>query len=213
MSSTVLLAEDHEVLRQGLRQLIEPEGEFEVVAEAADGRSAVELAQKHRPDVVVMDIWMPRLSGIDATRQILDQSDAKVLILSQHDSWSYVEQALRAGASGYVIKTASASELLSGIRAVSEGKSYLSPDIAQRLVGAFSKPEEERGSPLQSLTHREREVLQLIAECLSSKEIAAQLGVSVRTVEAHRASLMDKLGIHKLSGLVRFAIREGLVAP
>lgn len=213
MTSTVLLAEDHEVLRQGLRQLIEPEGEFEVVAEAADGRAAVELAHKHRPDVVVMDIWMPRLSGIDATRQILDQSDAKVLILSQHDSWSYVEQALRAGASGYLVKTSSASELLSGIRAVSEGKSYLSPDIAQQLVGAFSKPEDERGSPLQALTHREREVLQLIAECLSSKEIAAQLGVSVRTVEAHRASLMEKLDIHKLSGLVRFAIREGLVAP
>jgi len=213
VASTVLLAEDHEVLRQGLRQLIEPEGEFEVVAEAADGRAAVELAHKHRPDVVVMDIWMPRLSGIDATRQILEQSDAKVLILSQHDSWSYVEQALRAGASGYVVKTSSASELLSGIRAVSEGKSYLSPDIAQQLVGAFSKPEDERGSPLQALTNREREVLQLIAECLSSKEIAVQLGVSVRTVEAHRASLMEKLDIHKLSGLVRFAIREGLVAP
>ena len=214
MKSTILLAEDHEVLRDGLRSIIEMTDDLEVIAEAADGAEAVAMAQRHRPDVVVMDIWMPRLSGIEATRKIVDEGRiGKVLIVSQHTRWSYVEQALKAGALGYLIKTSSASNLLTAIRAVCAGKSYLSPEIAHLLVEAVARPEESFGSPLSTITTREREVLQLLGEGLSSKEIADVLCVSVRTADAHRASLMNKLDIHKISGLVRFAIREGLIAP
>lgn len=214
MKSTILLAEDHAVLRDGLRSLIELTEDLEVVAEAADGAEAVALARRHRPDIAVMDIWLPRLSGIDATREIVcDEHLCKVLILSQHESWSHIQQALKAGASGYLIKTSSACQLLAAIRAVCAGKSYLSPEIARRLVEAFARPEEGFASPLSAISKREREVLQLIAEGFSSKEIAGELGVSVRTADAHRGSLMSKLDIHKVSGLVRFAIREGLLAP
>ena len=214
MKSTIVLAEDHEVLRDGLRSIIGMTDDLEVIAEAADGAEAVAMAQKHRPDVVVMDIWMPRLSGIDATRKIVDEGHiGKVLIVSQHTSWSYVEQALKAGASGYLIKTSSALSLLTAIRAVCAGKSYLSPEIAHLLVEAAARPAEGFESPLSMITTREREVLQLLGEGHSSKEIAGALSVSVRTADAHRASLMNKLDIHKVSGLVRFAIREGLIEP
>ena len=214
MKSTIVLAEDHEVLRDGLRSIIGMTDDLEVIAEAADGAEAVAMAQKHRPDVVVMDIWMPRLSGIDATRKIVDEGHiGKVLIVSQHTSWSYVEQALKAGASGYLIKTSSALSLLTAIRAVCAGESYLSPEIAHLLVEAAARPAEGFESPLSMITTREREVLQLLGEGHSSKEIAGALSVSVRTADAHRASLMNKLDIHKISGLVRFAIREGLIEP
>jgi len=214
MKSTIVLAEDHEVLRDGLRSIIGMTDDLEVIAEAADGAEAVAMAQKHRPDVVVMDIWMPRLSGIDATRKIVDEGHiGKVLIVSQHTSWSYVEQALKAGASGYLIKTSSALSLLTAIRAVCAGESYLSPEIAHLLVEAAARPAEGFESPLSMITTREREVLQLLGEGHSSKEIAGALSVSVRTADAHRASLMNKLDIHKVSGLVRFAIREGLIEP
>jgi len=211
MKSTILLVEDHEVLRDGLRGLIEATDDFEIVAEASDGATAVEIAERLRPDIVVMDIWLPRLSGIEATRKIVLGGRARVLILSQHDSWSYVEEALKAGAVGYLVKTSSGSALLTALRAIRAGKSYLSPDIAGRVVDAIARPERGSGSPVAALSGREREVLHLIGDGLSSKEIAGSLGVSARTVETHRANVMQKLGIHKVAGLVRFAIREGLI--
>ncbi len=212
MRSTILLVEDHEVLRDGIRSLIEATDDFQVIAEAADGATAVELAEKHKPDTVVMDIWLPRLSGIEATRKITQGSRTRVLILSQHESWSYVEEALKAGAAGYLVKTSPGTQLLTALRAIRSGKRYLSPDIAGRVVDAVVRPERSAGSPVGALSGREREVLQLIGEGLSSKEIADSLGVSARTVEAHRASVMHKLDIHKVAGLVRFAIREGIIA-
>lgn len=212
MKTTVLLVEDHEVLRDGLRGLIEATDDFEIVSEAADGAAAVSLAESLHPDIVVMDIWLPRLSGIEATRRIAMGGRTRVLILSQHESWSYVEEALKAGAAGYLVKTSSGTTLLTALRAIREGKSYLSPEIAGRVVGAVARAEHGVGGLVASLSGREREVLQLIGEGFSSKEIATSLAVSVRTVEAHRASVMQKLGIHKVAGLVRFAIREGLIA-
>ena len=211
MRSTIVLVEDHEMLRDGLRSLIEASDEFEIVGEAGDGATAVEVAERLRPDIVMMDIWLPRLSGIEATRKITQRGGTRVLILSQHDSWTYVEAALKAGAAGYLVKTSSGTQLLSALRAVRAGKSYLSPDIAGRVVDALVRPEQRSGSPAGALSGREREVLQLIGEGLSSKEIADSLGVSARTVEAHRANVMEKLDIHKVAGLVRFAIREGLI--
>ena len=207
-----MLAEDHELLRAGLRGLVTACSEFEVVAETGDGREAVRLALEHGPQVIVMDVSLPGMSGIDATRRILEAGcPSRVLIASQHQSFSVADQALRAGASGYLLKTSSASDLITAIRSVRDGKAFLSPGIAAGLVSSFA-----RGggieSPLDSLTAREREVLALIGQSLSGREIAARLGCSVRTVEAHRANLMSKLDIHKVSGLVRFAIREGLVA-
>jgi DNA-binding NarL/FixJ family response regulator len=213
MRTTIIIVEDHEVLRDGIRSLIDATDDFEVVAEAGDGATAVELVERHKPAIVLMDIWLPRLSGIEATRKIASGSRARVLILSQHASWSYVEEALRAGAAGYLVKTSSGLQLLGALRAVRAGQTYLSPDIAGRVVDAVVRPERNSCSPAGVLSGREREVLQLIGEGLSTKEIAESLGLSARTVEAHRANVMQKLDIHKVSGLVRFAIREGLIAP
>ncbi len=212
MQTTILVADDHLIVRQGLKRLLSKREDFRVVGEAADGEEAVILAGRTEPDVVLMDISMPRLSGIDATRRIRKNSDhTKVLALSMHDSQSYVEEALRAGAAGYVHKNSSIEDLFAAIDAVREGESYLSPLITQQVVDAIAHPGDRPASALSTLTEREREVLKLIAEGLSSKEIAAQLGVSLKTIESHRANLMDKLDIHKVSGLVRFAIRAGLV--
>lgn len=213
MQTTILVADDHQIVRQGLKRLLSKRGDFAIVAEASDGEQAVEIASRHQPDVVLMDISMPRLSGIDATRRIAAGGRSKVLALSMHDAQSYVEEALRAGASGYVHKNASAEDLFSAIDAVRTGESYLSPTVTQQVVDAIARPGDRPSSAVSALTQREREVLKLIADGLSSKEIAAQLGVSLKTIESHRANLMDKLDIHKVSGLVRFAVRAGLVAP
>lgn len=213
MQTTILVADDHQIVRQGLKRLLSKRGDFDIVAEASDGEQAVELATRRQPDVVLMDISMPRLSGIDATRRIAADGKTKVLALSMHDQQSYVEEALRAGASGYVHKNASAEDLFSAIDAVRTGESYLSPTVTQQVVDAIARPGDRPSSAVSALTQREREVLKLIADGLSSKEIAAQLGVSLKTIESHRANLMDKLDIHKVSGLVRFAVRAGLVAP
>ncbi|MDJ0849308.1 MAG: response regulator transcription factor [Myxococcota bacterium] len=210
MESTILLVEDHEMLRNGLRGVVEREGDLRVVAEASDGAGAVQSAREHQPDLVLMDIRLPGISGIDATRQIVeDCPERRVLILSQDEGWGTVEEAFKAGASGYLVKTSSASQLVSAARAVCAGKGYLSPE----LVDACTTPGRGLGSPLAMLSDREREVLSLIGEGLSSREIAARLGIATRTAAAHRASLMKKLGIHKLAGLVRLAVREGLVEP
>ncbi len=223
MQTTVLLADDHRIVREGLRRLLESRQDISVIGEASDGEEAVQMAAEKHPDVILMDISMPRLSGIDATRRICKGEAAeatngaskhsKILILSMHESQTYVEEVLRAGACGYVLKDSAPSDLFAAIDAVRSGDSYLSPSVTQRVVNAIARPGDRPSLAVSSLTERERQVLELIAEGLSSKEIATQLGVSLKTVESHRANLMDKLDIHKVSGLVRFAIRAGLVAP
>ena len=212
--ASVALVDDHRLLRDGLRAVIEASGEFEVVAEGADGREAIDLAAKHQPDIVVLDIWMPNLSGIGAVSGIRRKSPGtRVVMMSQHDTGSYVQSALREGACGYVLKTAASDELLAALRAAMENKCFLSPEVAQTVVESFTQPAGDLESPLDGLTGREREILQLIAEGLSSKEVATRLSISVRTVESHRSAVMGKLGVHKVAGLVRFAIREGVIAP
>ena len=212
--ASVALVDDHRLLRDGLRAVIEASGEFEVVAEGADGREAIDLAAKHQPDIVVLDIWMPNLSGIGAVSGIRRKSPGtRVVMMSQHDTGSYVQSALREGACGYVLKTAASDELLTALRAAMENKCFLSPEVAQTVVESFTQPARDLESPLDGLTGREREILQLIAEGLSSKEVATRLSISVRTVESHRSAVMGKLGVHKVAGLVRFAIREGMISP
>jgi DNA-binding NarL/FixJ family response regulator len=201
------------MFRDALRSIIESHGSATVVAETGDGREAVELAREHRPDIAVLDLWMPRLSGEEATRQIVESGCAtRVLILSMHEDAKPVRGAFRAGALGYVVKSAAASELLHAIAALRDGRTYVSPAVAHHLVSALDE-EQPAASPLAGLTDREREVLQLIAEGLSTKEVATQLGVSTKTADSHRTSLMRKLGAHKVSELVRIAIREGMIAP
>jgi DNA-binding NarL/FixJ family response regulator len=212
METTIVLADDHRLVREGLRRLLEERADLRVVGEARTGQEAVDLAAEKSPDLVLMDISMPGLSGIDATRRICKSGDSpKVLILSMHDNRSYVEEVLRAGASGYVLKACASSDLLQAVDAVRRGDSFLSPTITQQVVDAIAHPSDRPEAALSALTDREREVLTLIAEGLSSKQIAKELGVSLKTIESHRANLMDKLEIHKVSGLVRFAIRSGLV--
>lgn len=214
MQTRIVVADDHKIVRAGICKLLETREDFEVVGEASDGEEAVRIILERQPDVALMDIWMPRLSGIDATRRIEKLGVAtKVLVLSMHESRNYVEEVLKAGASGYVVKNADSEDLLAAIDAVCAGGSYLSPSITQQVVDVIARPQSEVGAGIAALTDREREVLGLIAEGLSSKEIAAMLGVSLKTVDSHRSNLMDKLDIHKVSGLVRFAIREGLVEP
>jgi DNA-binding NarL/FixJ family response regulator len=212
LSARVLIADDHEVVRDGLRRVIEAGGDFAVVAEAGDGREAVRLAREHRPDVAVIDLWMPGVSGEEAIRCIASDGDTKVLALSAYHEWGRVRSALQAGALGYVVKSAAATELIDALHALCDGRAYLSPAVAQHVVDELGGAEAPR-SPLEQLTEREREVLALIADGLSSKEIAARLGHSPKTAESHRASVMRKLGVHKTSSLVRIAIREGLVVP
>ena len=211
----VLLAEDHTVVREGLRTLLEAEGDIEVVGEADTGRQAVALADQLRPGVVVMDIAMPSLNGVEATRQILKAApDTKVLILSAHSDHAYVEQVLALGAAGYLLKQTSAHVLAEAVREVGRGKTYFSPTIARRLkklpLGA-SRRVALRKKPGAGLTSREVEVLQLIAEGQTNKGAAVELGISVKTVEKHRQRLMEKLNIHDTAGLTRYAVAAGIV--
>ncbi len=209
---TIVVADDHKIVREGLVKLLEAREDFTVIGEAADGEEAVEMVLAKQPDVVLMDINMPKLSGIDATRRIGKRGcNAKILVLSMHENRNYVEEVLRAGASGYVVKNSASQDVHNAIDAVRAGASYLSPAITQQVVDAIARPGDASPTGVSMLTDREREVLQLIAEGLSSKEIAVKLGVSLKTVDSHRSNLMEKLDIHKVSGLVRFAIRSGLV--
>jgi len=212
---TVLLAEDHTVVREGLRTLLEAEGDIRVVGEAATGRQAVKLAKKLRPAVVVMDIAMPLLNGLEATRQILKAvPGAKVLILSAHSDDAYVEQVIALGAAGYLLKQTSAHVLSKAVREVQKGNAFFSPSIARRLHNHYEKSPDRR-ELLQKkgarLSSRETEVLQLIAEGLANKQVAAELGISVKTVEKHRQRLMQKLNIHDTAGLTRYAIAAGII--
>jgi DNA-binding NarL/FixJ family response regulator len=210
---TVLLAEDHMVVREGFRKLLAAEDDIEVVGEAQNGRQAVALARKLRPAVVVMDIAMPLLNGLEATRQIRKAiRGTKVLILSAHNDDAYIEQAIAFGAAGFLVKQTSSHDLSRAIREVQNGNTFFSPSIAGRLHNQKSP---NGGGPLKKkiarLSSREIEVLQLIAEGKANKQTAAELGISIKTVEKHRQNLMAKLNIHEISGLTRYAIAAGII--
>lgn len=209
----VLLAEDHTIVRKGLRSLLDAEADIEVVGEAEDGREAIEKADRLRPNVVVMDITMPSLNGLEATRQIRQQwPQVQVVALTMHTADEYIFQILRAGASAYVVKRAAPSELISAVRAASRGESFLSASVSRTVIGAYlQKSAASMGeNSYEKLTAREREILQLIAEGNSSRGIAELLCLSVKTVQSHRANLMRKLDIHTTAQLTQYAIHKGL---
>ena len=210
----IVLADDHALVRAGVRSLLASIPGVEVVAEARDGHEVIALVEKWRPRLVLMDIAMPGLNGLEATARLSkSHPETAIVILSMHAAEEYALQALRAGAAGYLLKDADLSELELAIGAVARGQTYLSPAMSKHLVTDYRRRMAEQTDPLDRLTPRHREVLQLIAEGQTTKDIAARLKLSVKTVETHRAQLMDRLDIHDLAGLVRFAIRVGLVAP
>ena len=204
----ILLADDHELVRQGLKLLLEREG-FNVVGEASEGRMAVQMVVRLCPDVAIFDIGMPILNGLDAARELRRTSPkTKTILLTRHDEDQYVTEALRAGVKGYVLKNQESTDLVHAVQQVSRGDIYLSPSISRILAEAFLSKTTAHPDPL---TSRERQVLQLIAEGKSSKEVAVLLGISIKTAETHRMRLMQKLDIHDVASLVRYAIRHGLV--
>jgi DNA-binding NarL/FixJ family response regulator len=213
-TTRVLLADDHVLVRAGIRSLLEKMSGIEVVAEAGDGYEALELTKKHFPNVVLMDIAIPGLNGLEALARATKEFPAvKVIILSMHANEEYVLRALRAGACGYLLKDAAVTELELALRAVTRGETYLSPRISKRVIGSYLERLGNERPLREELTPRQREIVQLIAEGKSTKEIAFLLKVSVKTVEAHRAQLMARLDIRDVAGLVRYAMRVGLVPP
>jgi DNA-binding NarL/FixJ family response regulator len=212
---TVLLVDDHTIVRQGLRALLLSEGDISIVAEAQTGREAVELAAQHNPRIVIMDLAMPRLNGAEATRQILKAvPSARVIVLSTYGDDEHVQQALSAGAAAYLLKQTAAEDVVQAIREVLNGNAYFSPAIAKRLREQTFQERSEDQPPARTdveLTQREAEVLQLIAEGYANKQIAAELNLSVKTVEKHRQQVMQKLGIHNIAGLVRHAAAKGII--
>jgi len=211
----VLLADDHTIARQGLRALLDSQEDIEVVGEAEDGRQAFEKTKELVPDVVVIDITMPNLNGIEATRQIKKLNpEIKVLVLTVHDNEEYVHQMLQAGASGYLLKESAVSDLVSAINAVKKGGIFLSPAISKVVVKDYIRHTEGGSGDFDSmdvLSSREREVLQLIAEGHTNREVAHLLKLSVKTVDVHRSHIMEKLNIHDVTGLVKYSIRKGLI--
>lgn len=208
-ATRILLADDHSVVRNGFRLILEAQWDMEVVGQASNGRDAVELCEQLLPDVVVMDVTMPELNGIEATRRIDKVSPkTRVLALSMHKDAVYVREILRAGARGYLLKDCSESDFLTAVRAVAVGKGYLSPEISDAVLDDYRK---HVTNPIDLLSTREREVLQLIAESKTNKDIANALNLSVYTVEAHRGRIMEKLNLHSVGELVRFALRNGLI--
>ncbi|MCC6859806.1 MAG: response regulator transcription factor [Bryobacterales bacterium] len=210
----ILLADDHTVMRAGLRALLERQPDMAVVAEAEDGRQAVELAARHAPDVVVMDIAMPGLNGIEAARQVAARnSGTSVVILSMHSDESYVLRALRSGARAYLLKDSAAADLILAIRSVREGKSFFSPAVSKTLLEEYVRQLQARGAEdsYELLTGRERELLQLFAEGKSNKDVANLLNLSPYTVETHRGHIMQKLGLHGVPDLILYAVRKGLI--
>lgn len=206
---SILLADDHAVVRNGFRMILNAQEDLEVVGEAANGREAVELAQSLQPDIIVMDVTMPELNGIEATRRVCEIAPrTRVLALSMHKDSVYVREILRAGAKGYLLKDSGERDLLEAVRAVGRGDGFLSPSVADAVLNDYRK---HVTNPLDLLTTREREVLQWIAEGKTNKEIAQALSLSVYTVEAHRGRILEKLNLHSTGELVRFAVRNGVI--
>ena len=215
MTIRLLIADDHKLMREGLKALIEKEPDMQVVGEAEDGQSTVSLAGKSNPHIIVMDVSMPDLNGIDATRKILAANpQVKVVGLSGHSDHHFVREMLTAGASAYILKHTASDELMRAIRTVMKGGKYLSPEVARGVMDAYVEMSKPLGKnqAFVVLTDREREVLQLIAEGKSTKEVADDLGVSVTTVETHRRNIMDKLDLHSVAELTKYAIREGITS-
>jgi len=217
----ILLADDHALVRAGIRSLLQNIGEVEVVAEADDGREALKLVASLQPDIVLMDIAMPNLNGLEAAARVAKEfPNVRVIILSMYANEEYVLQSLRAGAAGYLLKGARAAELELAVASVARGGTYLSPAASKHVIvdyvqraGGDAVPNQDERNPAERLTSRQREILQLIAEGHSTKEIAHTLNISVKTAESHRTQLMERLGIHDIAGLVRYAIRAGLIDP
>jgi DNA-binding NarL/FixJ family response regulator len=216
----IILADDHTLVRGGIRALLQDLPGAQVIAEASDGREALRLVEMHKPDIILMDIAMSGMNGLEATNRLVKEfPNVRVIILSMHISEEYVLQALRAGASGYLLKDAGIAELELAIKAVARGETYLSPPVSKHVISNYVRRVggEDQGeadvdsSPIDRLTLRQREILQLIAEGHTTQEIAQKLDISVKTVETHRMQLMDRLDIHDVAGLVRFAIRVGLI--
>jgi DNA-binding NarL/FixJ family response regulator len=210
MPIRVVLADDHVLVRQGLRSLLERE-KFQVVAEASDGQEVIRLAETNHPDIAVLDISMPTLNGIEAARELgRSCPQTKVILLTQHEEEQYIHEALEVGVKGYVLKNQVASDLVHAMQQVSRGGIYLSPGVSRAVMDAYRSKSERPSDPLSG---RERQVLQLIAEGKSTKDVASLLGISVKTAESHRSRLMQKLDIHETASLVRYAVRRGLVQP
>lgn len=215
MALRILLADDHTVVRQGLRKVLEERPDWKVVAEAGDGREAVRLVEHHKPDVAILDVAMPLLNGIEATRQIVRRvPHVRVLVLTMHSDEAYVTQMLHAGAAGYLLKDSADVDLLNAVAAIAEGKSFFSPAIARLMLDDFVK--QRSGEPgvvdrYETLSDREREVFQLIAEGKTNKDMALLLGISPHTVETHRAHIMDKLDLHSAAEIALYAVRRGVI--
>jgi DNA-binding NarL/FixJ family response regulator len=211
----IVLADDHTVMRNGLRLLLERQPDLQVVGEAADGRQAVALAESANADIVIMDIGMPNLNGIEAARQIVNRNPrTAITILSMHSDESYVIRALKAGARAYLLKDSAEADLLAAVRALTEGKSFFSPAISKILVEDYMRQLESRGAEdtYDLLTNREREILQLLAEGRTNKEVANMLNLSLYTVETHRAHILQKLNLHSVPELILYAVRKGIIA-
>ena len=215
MRTRILIAEDHALVRQGLRALLTSIADFEVVGEAVNGREALRLIRELAPELVLMDISMPELNGLDATAQALHGNPKlKVIVVSMHATEAHAVEALRAGAAGYLLKDADAGELERAIRLVARGERYLTPAVSHHVIDRFLRTERGEQAPMaEALSPRQREVLQLVAEGRSTREIADRLNLSVKTVETHRAQLMQRLEIYDVAGLTRYALRIGLVDP
>ena len=210
----VVVADDHPIVREGVRMILAKERDIEVVGEAADGEQALQLVERVRPDVVIMDISMPGMGGIEATQKVRERyPKVSVLVLTMHEDESYVFQLLRAGASGYVLKRAAAQDLVHAVRAAARGEAFLYPSVARKVVEDYLKRVEagEGRERYDGLTAREKEVLTLIAEGFTNQQIAEKLFISIKTVQTHRAHIMEKLGLHDRTELVRYAIRKGLI--
>jgi DNA-binding NarL/FixJ family response regulator len=208
----ILLADDHTIVRHGLRRMLEERPDWQVVAEACDGREAVRLAEQHKPDVAIIDVAMPMLNGIETTRQLVRKVPGlKVLILSMHVDEVYVTQILKAGASGYLLKDSADTDLFHAVAAVAQGQSFFSPAIARLMVDEYVRPRPEGIDRYETLSDREREIFQLIAEAKTNKEIAALLGISLTTVETHRAKIIQKLDLHSATQIALYAVRRGVI--
>jgi len=213
--SKIVLAEDHTILREGLKSLLSSSQDFEVIGEAGDGREAIRCVEKLKPDLILIDLSMPRMNGMEAIREIRRLSkEVRILVLTVHKSEEYILATFKAGADGYVLKEATHEELLMAIKSVLKGKSYISPEISEKVLEGYLEGRKRLKSQTswETLTSREREILKLIAEGYKNKEIAQELCISVKTVEKHRSNLMEKLNLHNVQALTAFAIEKGLVA-